>query len=85
MIQAYFYLENGSHDPLGELEYLIEAVPRRGETVTISVGGADQALSRKPLHGEVVSVHWTFEKNEVSDQPDYCNVDITLRELQLTE
>jgi hypothetical protein len=82
MIQAYFYLESDvDAGPLGELEYWLEVVPRKGEIVSISVAEADQALGRRPLHGEGVDVQWTFEKNESSDKPDYCTVDITLREL----
>jgi len=80
MIQAYFYLEHGPSDPLGEMEYWIEAVPRRGDTVTVSVISQGEIAGRKPLHGEVVAVQWTFEKNEDNNQPDYCTVAITVRE-----
>ncbi len=80
MIQAYFYLEHGPSDPLGEMEYWIEAVPRRGDTVTVSVTSQGETTGEKPLHGEVIAVQWTFEKNEDTDEPDYCTVAITLRE-----
>jgi hypothetical protein len=81
MIQAYFYLENGPNDPLGEMEYWIVAVPRKGDRVTVSCTCEGETSGRKPLHGEVISVQWTFEKNEANNHPDYCTVDITLREL----
>jgi len=81
MIQAYFYLENGPHEPLGEMEYWIIAVPRRGDRVTVSIASKGETTVRKPFHGQVISVHWTYEKNEDSDQADYCTVDITLKEL----
>ena len=57
MIQAYFYLEHGPSDPLGEMEYWIEAVPRRGDTVTVSVisraNGRTKAAARGSRGGPV--------------------------------
>jgi hypothetical protein len=79
LFKAFFYTgEDGL--PLGESERWIDAVPRRGDTVTL-VFAAGGSSGRRPFTGEVISVQWTFEPSDTADRLDSCTVDITLREL----
>ena len=58
------------------------AVPRCGDTVTLVFAASGYPAKRRPFTGEVVSVQWTFEPSDTAEDPDYCTLDITLRELQ---
>lgn len=81
MIKASFYESDDDEVPLGE-EYWIVAVPRCGDTVTLEFTRSGEPSKRSPFTGGVVSVQWTFEPTGSDRGPDYCTVDITLRELR---
>ena len=82
MFKAFFYDSKNDEVPLGEEERWIDAVPRCGDTVTLAFADSGNPSQRRLFTGEVVSVQWTFEPSDTSGEPDYCTVDITLRELQ---
>ncbi len=80
MFKAFFYSELNDDVPLGESERWIEAVPRMGDSVTLVFAATGEPEPRRPFAGEVVAVQWTFEPSDTPGDPDYCTVDVTLRE-----
>jgi hypothetical protein len=83
LFKAFFYDSKDDVVPLGEEKRWIDAVPRCGDTVRLVFAVSGVAPKRGPFTGEVISVQWTFEPSDSSGEPDYCTVDITLRELQV--
>jgi hypothetical protein len=82
LFKAFFYDSKDDEAPLGEEERWIDAIPRCGDTVTLVFAASGEPSVRRPFTGEVVSVQWTFEPSDTAGDPDYCTVDITLRELR---
>ncbi len=82
MFKAFFYDSKDNEAPLGKEERWIDAVPRCGDIVTLVFAASGQPAPRRPFTGEVLSVQWTFEPSDTGGDPDYCTVDITLRELE---
>jgi hypothetical protein len=81
LFKVFFYDSRDDKVPLGEEERWIDAIPRCGDTVTLVFAAAGEPAERRPFTGTVISVQWTFEPSDSAGNPDYCTVDITLREL----
>ncbi len=81
MFKAFFYTDADDKIPLGEEERWIDMVPRRGDTITLVFAPEGSPSPREPFTGEVVDVQLAFQPSDTPGDPDYCTVDITLREV----
>jgi hypothetical protein len=86
LVKAFFYVAEGSDEPLGQSEYWLVAIPRHGETVTVTYFDRDQPHVKRHLTGQVAAVQWSIEPNDGDNTaPDWCTADIWLRPVKSQE
>jgi hypothetical protein len=83
LLQVFFYLADGSEEPLGGEEFWLMAAPRMGETVCVRFVPLGEATGEQSLFGKVVDLQWTVQKRDDgnSEQPDWITVDVWLEPL----
>ena len=84
MFKANFYVGEDALAPVGEKTFWIPAVPRMGETVTVTYNLPGLVKDQRHITGEVISVQWLVGPGDGLG-PDSCTVDVTLRGLPAPE